>query len=69
MEGTSYVIAGLANKAVGKVKQVIAEVIGSPELKEEGECQVMRGEGQRSLGEAKAASEEDERQDRDSAPP
>jgi uncharacterized protein YjbJ (UPF0337 family) len=47
--------SGLANEAIGKVKQGIGSVVRSDKLKEEGAAQELKGNAQRAVGDAKAA--------------
>jgi uncharacterized protein YjbJ (UPF0337 family) len=46
MSGTSDKASGLANVAIGKVKQGIGSAIGSDELKEKGFAQELKGHAQ-----------------------
>lgn len=46
---------GLANKAVGKAKQVVGSIVGSPSLEAEGIAQKTKGEVQKAVGSAKRA--------------
>jgi uncharacterized protein YjbJ (UPF0337 family) len=58
MSGTSDKASGLANVAIGKVKQGIGSAIGSDELKEKGVAQELMGHTQQAVGNAKATAEE-----------
>ena len=55
MGSTSDKAAGLANEAIGNVKQGIGKVVGSEKLQAEGKAQEIKGEGQQALGKAKDA--------------
>jgi uncharacterized protein YjbJ (UPF0337 family) len=54
MSGTSDKASGLANVAIGKVKQGIGSAIGSDNLKERGAAQELKGHAQNAVGDAKA---------------
>jgi uncharacterized protein YjbJ (UPF0337 family) len=47
--------SGLANEAVGKVKQGIGNAVGSDKLEAEGAAQKLKGDAQKAVGDAKAA--------------
>ncbi|MEH3146034.1 MAG: CsbD family protein [Methylobacterium frigidaeris] len=53
MSSTTDKIKGLANEAVGNVKQGIGNVTGDEKLKAEGKAQELKGEGQKTVGDAK----------------
>ncbi len=53
MSGTSDKASGLANVAIGKVKQGIGSAIGSEDLKERGAAQELKGHAQTAVGDAK----------------
>jgi len=55
MGSTADKASGLANEAIGKVKQGIGSVVGSEKLKEEGAAQELKGAAQKAVGDAKAA--------------
>jgi len=55
MGSTSDKISGLANEAVGNVKQGIGKVTGNESLRAEGAAQELKGETQQTVGDAKAA--------------
>jgi uncharacterized protein YjbJ (UPF0337 family) len=55
MGSTSDKAAGLANEAIGKVKQGVGSVVGSDKLRAEGLAQEAKGEAQKAVGDAKAA--------------
>jgi uncharacterized protein YjbJ (UPF0337 family) len=46
---------GLANEAMGKVKQGVGNAVGSDKLKTEGAAQELKGDAQKATGDAKAA--------------
>jgi uncharacterized protein YjbJ (UPF0337 family) len=58
MSGPSDKASGLANVAIGKIKQGIGSAIGSDELKEKGVAQELRGHAQQFVGDAKATTDE-----------
>jgi uncharacterized protein YjbJ (UPF0337 family) len=47
--------SGLANEAIGNVKQGVGKVIGSEKLKAEGAAQELKGDAQKVTGGAKSA--------------
>lgn len=53
MSSTTDKIKGLANEAVGNVKQGIGKVTGDAKLQAEGKAQEVKGEGQQVMGDAK----------------
>ena len=53
MGSTKDKITGLANKAVGNIKQGVGKVVGSDKLRVEGKVQETKGEGQQAVGAAK----------------
>ncbi|MBY0295667.1 MAG: CsbD family protein [Methylobacterium sp.] len=53
MSSTTDKIKGLANEAIGNVKQGIANVTGDEKLKAEGKAQELKGETQKTVGDAK----------------
>jgi uncharacterized protein YjbJ (UPF0337 family) len=55
MGSTSDKGAGMANEAIGKVKQGIGKVVGSDRLQGEGLAQEAKGGAQRAVGDAKSA--------------
>ena len=55
MSSTSDKMKGVANKAVGKVKQGLGEATDDPELKGEGKLQEAKGDLQKATGDAKSA--------------
>jgi uncharacterized protein YjbJ (UPF0337 family) len=48
-------IKGLANQAVGKLKQGTGKITGSKETQAKGVAQVIKGKGQQTMGKAKSA--------------
>ena len=55
MGSTADKTAGLANEAVGNLKQGIGKVVGSEKLQADGAAQEAKGEGQQAVGNAKSA--------------
>jgi len=55
MGSTSDKISGLANEAIGNVKQGVGKVVGSEKLQAEGKVQEIKGEGQQTMADAKDA--------------
>lgn len=55
MGSTSDKIKGVANEAVGNVKQGVGKVVGSEKLEAEGKAQEVKGDLQRAAGSAKDA--------------
>ncbi len=53
MSSTTDKLKGLANEAVGNVKQGIGKVTGDDHLVAEGKAQELKGEAQRTVGEVK----------------
>ena len=53
MGSTSDKISGLANEAMGNVKQGVGKVVGSEKLQAEGKVQEIKGEGQQAVADAK----------------
>ncbi|RVU14385.1 CsbD family protein [Methylobacterium oryzihabitans] len=53
MSSTTDTIKGLANEALGNVKQGIGKATGNDSLVAEGKAQEIKGEAQRTVGEAK----------------
>ncbi|MBD8593628.1 CsbD family protein [Pseudomonas sp. CFBP 8758] len=53
MSGTSDKIKGMANEAVGNLKQGVGKVTGSDKLQVEGAVQEKKGEAQQVEGEVK----------------
>ncbi len=55
MGSTADKIKGMANEAVGNVKQGIARATNDPKLEAEGVVQERKGEAQQTVGKAKDA--------------
>jgi len=55
MSGTSDKIKGLANEAIGNVKQGVGKVTGNEKLQVEGAIQEKKGEAQQVVGKVKDA--------------
>ena len=55
MSSTGDKIKGMANEAVGNVKQGVGKVTDNDKLRAEGKAQEIKGEVQQSVGEAKDA--------------
>jgi len=55
MGSTSDKISGMANEAVGKVKQGVGSATGNDKLRAEGAAQEVKGEVQQATGKAKDA--------------
>ncbi|MEE8627175.1 MULTISPECIES: CsbD family protein [Methylobacterium] len=53
MSSTTDKLKGLANEAVGNVKQGVGKVTGNDRLVVEGKAQELKGEAQRTVGEVK----------------
>ncbi|SEP39771.1 Uncharacterized conserved protein YjbJ, UPF0337 family [Methylobacterium sp. ap11] len=53
MSSTTDKIKGLANEAVGNVKQGIGNVTGNEKLQAEGKAQELKGEAQKTTGDVK----------------
>ena len=55
MSSTGDKIKGMANEAVGNVKQAVGKATGNDRLRAEGAVQELKGEAQQALGKAKDA--------------
>ena len=55
MGSTADKASGLANEAIGKIKQGVGSAVGSDKLKAEGAAQELKGDVQKAVGDAKAA--------------
>ncbi len=55
MSSTGDKIKGMANEAVGNVKQAVGKATGNDRLRAEGAAQELKGEAQQALGKAKDA--------------
>ncbi|WP_019903149.1 CsbD family protein [Methylobacterium sp. 77] len=53
MSSTTDKLKGLANEAVGNLKEGVGKVTGNDTLVAEGKAQELKGEAQRTVGEAK----------------
>lgn len=53
MSSTTDKLKGLANEAVGNIKQAAGKATGNDSLVVEGKAQELKGEAQRTVGEAK----------------
>ncbi|AYO84317.1 MULTISPECIES: CsbD family protein [Methylobacterium] len=53
MSSTTDKIKGLANEAVGNVKQAAGNVTGNDKLVAEGKAQELKGEAQKTVGDVK----------------
>jgi len=55
MSSTGDKIKGMANEAVGNVKQAVGKATDNDKLQAEGKAQELKGEGQQTVGKAKDA--------------
>ena len=55
MGSTADKASGLANEAIGKIKQGVGSAVGSDKLKAEGAAQELKGDAQKASGDAKTA--------------
>ncbi len=55
MSSTKDKVTGVANQAIGKVKQGVGEATDNPKLKGEGQLQEAKGKIQKAVGDAKDA--------------
>ena len=53
MSSTTDKIKGLANEAVGNIKQGVGSVTGNEKLQAEGKAQELKGEAQKTVGDVK----------------
>ena len=58
MGSTSDKAAGLANQAVGNVKQGVGKAVGNDRLRAEGAAQEVKGKVQKAVGDAKASAKD-----------
>lgn len=58
MGSTSDKVSGLANEAIGNIKQGVGKLVGNDKLQAEGKIQEIKGEGQQAVGDAKAAAKD-----------
>ncbi|WAC00168.1 MULTISPECIES: CsbD family protein [Pseudomonas] len=59
MSSTSDKVKGLANEAIGKVKQAVGRATGNTELEVKGKVQEKKGEAQQVVGDVKDAVSKD----------
>lgn len=55
MSGTKDKVKGMANEAVGNVKQGVGKATGSTKMQAEGKVQERKGEAQQTVGKVKDA--------------
>ncbi|WP_350581853.1 CsbD family protein [Pseudomonas sp. HY2-MNA-CIBAN-0224] len=55
MSSTGDKIKGMANEAVGNVKQAVGKATDNDKLRAEGKAQELKGEAQQTVGKAKDA--------------
>ncbi|CAM3718420.1 Stress response protein CsbD [compost metagenome] len=55
MSGTKDKVKGMANEAVGNVKQGVGKVTDNDKLRAEGKAQELKGEAQQAVGKVKDA--------------
>lgn len=55
MSSTGDKVKGLANEAVGNIKQGVGKATDNPKLRSEGKLQERKGEAQQTLGKVKDA--------------
>jgi uncharacterized protein YjbJ (UPF0337 family) len=55
MSSTGDKVKGMANEAVGNVKQGVGKATDNPKLRAEGKAQEVKGEVQQAVGKAKDA--------------
>lgn len=53
MSSTGDKASGLANEAIGNIKQGVGKLVGSEKLQAEGKVQEIKGEAQQAMGDAK----------------
>jgi uncharacterized protein YjbJ (UPF0337 family) len=58
MGSTTDKIKGMANEAMGKVKQYLGGATGDERLEGEGAMQQVKGKGQETVGDAKEAAKD-----------
>jgi uncharacterized protein YjbJ (UPF0337 family) len=59
MSSTSDKVKGMANEAVGKIKQAVGKATGNTELEIKGKLQEKKGEAQQVVGDVKDAVSKD----------
>ncbi|MCU1722495.1 MAG: CsbD family protein [Pseudomonas sp.] len=55
MSGTKDKVKGVANEAVGNIKQGVGKVTDNDKLRAEGKAQELKGEAQQAVGKVKDA--------------
>jgi uncharacterized protein YjbJ (UPF0337 family) len=55
MSGTKDKVKGMANEAVGNIKQGVGKATDSPKMQAEGKLQEKKGEAQQTVGKVKDA--------------
>jgi uncharacterized protein YjbJ (UPF0337 family) len=55
MSGTKDKVKGMANEAIGSIKQGVGKVTGNDKLRAEGVIQEAKGDAQKALGKVKDA--------------
>ncbi|MFW3897423.1 CsbD family protein [Pseudomonas bharatica] len=55
MSGTKDKVKGMANEAVGNIKQGVGKVTDNDRLRAEGKAQELKGEAQQTVGKVKDA--------------
>ena len=55
MGSTGDKIKGVANEAVGNIKQGVGKIVGSDKMQADGKAQEVKGEAQKAMGDAKDA--------------
>lgn len=55
MSSTTDKISGVANEAMGKIKQGVGSAVGSEKLQAEGHAQEVQGQAQKAVGDTKDA--------------
>ncbi|HCN44378.1 MAG TPA: CsbD family protein [Pseudomonas sp.] len=55
MSGTKDKVKGMANEAVGNIKQGVGKVTDNDKLRAEGKAQELKGEAQQTVGKVKDA--------------
>ncbi|MFK3799283.1 MULTISPECIES: CsbD family protein [unclassified Pseudomonas] len=55
MSSTTDKVKGMANEAVGNVKQGVGKATGNDKLRAEGKAQELKGEAQQAVGKTKDA--------------
>jgi len=55
MSGTKDKVKGMANEAVGNIKQGVGKATGNDKMRAEGKAQEIKGEAQQAVGKVKDA--------------